>query len=564
MRYVTDAFAYARAGASVEARTNTAIHLAMRDFAEYSKYTQAEEMDIDAILRLSITCAWVYSGIKLIADRASSSDARFVVKRRIGEETRDIKNHPFEILLQRPNSLMTMEYIQAYTVFFLFLTGNAYWFVSTPLPAQGEPQEIWPIPATMVIPLPETIRKSRLTGGLCIDYEYTIAGKKHKLPGENVVHFRMPNPFDYWRGLSPLTAGLQGIRTDNAQGKFIFSKYSKDNAIPTAIISLPPETSPADFEIAKQQIRDQFGTGQRSAITRAGDLTVQTIQMTMDQLQGIETRKFSREEINYVLGVPNDMMGGGISGDGRLATEITFTRNTVQPLLNAMAAELTANIALYYGRNIIIAAPSIIPQDRSLLIQEYSMYSQDRSVNENRRVLGLPPVDLFEKVEPLIAKYEELTGMPPDMESLASKITSIALMLNLPTRLLAYIQSNTFTSSMPPAYSNIEQPEQVGDITDSINPEHFVNENAVRMGMLSELNRWKKVALKEARDGRNPADRVFDTQVLPDDRVESIRSLLNGTDLDTIRMIFDKEIHDVNQFGFEGPQYQRNGNGVHD
>jgi hypothetical protein len=180
-------------------------------------------------------------------------------------------------------------------------------------------------------------------------------------------------------------------------------------------------------------------------------------------------------------------------------------------------------------------------------------------VNENRKVLGLPPVDLFPIVERLIGKYEELTGSPPDEESLASQVVSMMLMLEVPTRLLAYIQSNVFSSPMPPAYSNIEQPEETGDLTDSINPEHFVNENAVRMGVLSELHRWKKVALREAKDGRNPADRPFETHVLPHERVEKITSLLDGTDPETIRLLFDEEIQHVSQFNDTRPQSHRNG-----
>lgn len=572
LAYVYDAVTYARSGAislygQYGRPVNTSSAL-LADMIATGKWTIGDtSVDTSSAIRTAITSAWVYSAVKLIADRLSSAEANPQVKRRVGEELHDIGNHAFERLYATPNTLMTGMFLTRYTVFWMHLLGNAYWFLSTPAPGMGVPEEIWPIPADSMRPLPETLRASRLTGKPTIDYLYSVNGKQLRLPGENVVHFRFPNPFDYWQGLSPLTALMDAVQVDRYQAKYLQGFFGRDNAVPTAIISVPAETNPQDFALARESIIKQFGEGRRSAIIRAGDLSVQTIQQTIQQMELIGGRKFNREEINHVIGIPEGLISGGASGDSRLATEITFARNTTQPLLDGMCAQMALSIAPYYDNNTVITAPSIIPQDRALKVSEYTTYSQDRTIQENRKELNLPPISVLEVVQE-INKEREKAGLDP-IENALDDI-SLELMCRVPTRLLAYVSSNTFAAqqstydpsldpnadpnsfnaegdrSAPPAYANTEQPVQIGDLPQFMNADQQTLQNtgrsylpaATRIGIQTELDRWKKVALKEAREGRNPGDRMFMSEALPTHVAKSIQKSLHEATLDRVETIF--------------------------
>jgi HK97 family phage portal protein len=558
LRYLTDAVQYA----TVPFRSKKSVSMwnaALHSMAQQGTLAPQETMDVDGILRLAITSSWCYAAIKLIADRTASHDAWPEAKRRKGETLISLNNHAFEQLLRRPNSLMTTDFILSYTTWWAKLMGNAYLFIATQGPGVGTPEELWPLPANLVKPKPETLRRSRLTGGQCIDYEYSIGGRIFTLPGENIVHIREPNPFDYWNGLSPLSAAMMGLKIDKGEEDFIYAHYTDDNAVPPSIISLPAEISPHDFEFAKEQIREQFAGKKRTAITRAGDLHVQIIQQTMEQMQHLETRKFNREQIFLVYGVPEGMLTGGVSGDSRLATEIAFTRNTVQPYINRIASEMTANLAPYYPDDIEIHAPIIIPQDRSLGIQEYGTYSQDRTINENRQKLDLPPIDM-EGILKLINKERETFGL----EAVNLADASIPLMLALPIRLHPFISSNTFAQGggleeegevdeeggaeepeQGYPYGNQPAPPEVGDMPGMWGPENFVDNQAVRSAMIlgieTELGRWEKVALKELHAGRKPAERTFSSPAIPDYLIERIKTSLNVHDESSIRKVFDDE-----------------------
>ncbi len=563
------------------------------------RYSQPDSVDTDQAMKLAVTSAWVYSGIKTIADRTAAFDARPTMKRRVGQELRDQPNHPFTKLLDQPNSLMTWEFMSRYLTWWAFLSGNAYLFIATPEVASGDPEELWPLPSDAVAPDPKSIHVSRLTGKPCIDYNYTLNGKTQTLPGENVIHIRFPNPFDYWYGLSPLSAMIDAVKTDRYQAKYLQGFFGRDNAVPTAIISVPQETNEIDFETIKEQIREQFGEGRRSAITRAGDLDVKVITQTLREMDVIASRKFNREEINHVLGIPEGLINGSTSGDSRLATEITFARITVQPFIDLVAAELTANLAPYYGDGYVVKAPSIIPQDRALALQEYEKYSPDRSINENRQVLHLAPLDM----PGLIATINAIR-VKTGLDEISTPLDSVLmdLMLNVPTRLIAVLSSNTFANASQtglrpgqvdasgedvldpvdeqianmekfseatggrdqqaeaetsPAQqedaggtsggANLEKPPKTPSLIGAgggareiqVNAGKTWMVNAMHIGQREELNRWRKVAVKMAKSGEDPGRYEFDTGVLPETLIGSIRKQLSGADETKCSVIFD-------------------------
>ena len=565
--------------------------------SDSGRYQAAETVDTALAIRTACTSAWFYSGVKLISDRVAAMDARPVMKRRVKDELVQAPNHPFATLLDRPNSLMTWELIIRYTVGWLELLGNAYIFVSTPSVGEGIPDELWPLPANAVTPIPKSIRLSKVTGKPVIDYAYDLDGKVTTLPGENVIHIRYSNPFDYWMGLSPLTALMDAVRLDKFQSKYLQGFFGRDNAIPTAIISVPQETNEIDFEVIKEQIREQFGQGRRSAITRAGDISVQLITQTLHEMQIVDARKFNREEIYHVLGIPEGLSSGGSSGDSRLATEITFARNTTQPLLDLIASALDSVLCPYYGTGYRISAPSIIPQDRALDLQEYTAYSNDLSINENRKNRNMPALDLPGIMDEINA-IRIAANLDPIFQALDDIM--IDLMLRVPVRLIPMLSSNTSalagkTGLLPGQVNAIgETVEEIAPLmlTDGQNPpdggsemggtpseredatnqnslntgsnqmtatagapdatgaltgSHFVASNAgrawniaaMRVGQREELNRWRKIALKELRDGKNPADRTFETNALPESVIGVVRTQLSDADSVKIGILFD-------------------------
>lgn len=396
LRYFADAFSYAKATPSRNTEPgprNPAPGLFRPQLESLAQqyYPTAEPVDAPALWRLAVLSPWLGPNLQLIANRLTA--VPLAIKHRQGERLEDIPNHPIERLLAAPNPLWPGALVWQYGIVWRLLRGNAYWFLATPTPGQGEPQEIWALDSSQVRPRPDLLHPGRgvFKGAPIIDYELTIQGRIHPLPGENVIHWRTPNPFDYWEGLSPLNAAAQGLQIDHNQADWLSSFYGEDNAVPTAIISLPPEIDDATFEAAKDQIREQFSQKRRSAVTRAGDLTVQVIEQALKDMEMVASREFNGKLLDRIYGIPEGLISGALSGDSRLAAEIAFARNTIQPLLVSLASALDARLTPYWlDPDLILVAPDITPQDRSLDLQELTIHSPFLSLNEARERIGKP------------------------------------------------------------------------------------------------------------------------------------------------------------------------------
>jgi len=157
LRYVNDAVQYADGHEHKGRRASGGMFDEyLTTMAERDAYGRGETVDVDAAMRLAVVSAWAYSDVALIADRAAARNARPMAKRRTGEEADDLNDHPFERLLSRPNDVMTSGFLLRYIAWWYLLRGNAYVFISTIAAGRGEPEELWPLPANLVRPLPGT------------------------------------------------------------------------------------------------------------------------------------------------------------------------------------------------------------------------------------------------------------------------------------------------------------------------------------------------------------------------------------------------------------------------
>lgn len=454
--------------------------------------------------RLAAVSAWVSSNLRIRADAISATDARPMVKQRGVTGDTNERNHPFELLLDKPNSFMSGSFMLRYLSNWFDLRGNAYLFLVTPAPGQGDIVELLPLPANQVSPQPHTLRDGvgAFKGKQVIDYLQLINGKYEWLPGENVVHFRTFNSFDYWEGLSPLAAAMLATEMDNAQAAWTRDFFKKENAVPSAVIALSETLGPDDFERLVRRIRADMEQGQKRIFTRSNDLDVKMITQTLEQMQIIDSRRFNRDEIDRVYGTEG-LFSGHTSGEARLAADIAFRRYAIQPVLDYFAEQLSADVMPYYGDDLIVEAPNTIPQDRALEVQEYTIYQSDRSVNENRKERGQDP-----------------WKAPKGLEDL----TPLA---DIPVRLLPMAQALLGGAASPPTEPIEEEPPQVGDMPGAQLPENMSDDMAGKAVALdTELKRWRKVAISEVKAGRNPAERDFQTAIIPPDQIAEIKTRL--------------------------------------
>lgn len=407
----------------------------------------------EQVERLAVTSSWVFSDINTIASEASQ--APFGVYRQEAESLEEVTAHPFEMLLQRPNAHMGKAFFVQYTLWWALLRGEAYWWL-VPDRAGGL-AEMWPIPAQRMQPIPDA--KEYIRGF----YYKPLHGRKPvEIPAGQVFFYRRhPNPFDYHRGLSPLTAYRLALETDDGARKWNRDTFDNEATL-RKIISLPKELSRPEFDRRKTEIIDEFVENRRRLmVARAGDVTVQDIGLSHDDLEFLAGREFTREEIDRVFGVPAGFWAKEATRANAEAAKATMIEQGVWPVLVGLSEEITAQIvAPYYGEDLRGQFDDIRPRDRRLLVEERRQYWQVKTVDEARGDLGLDPLE------------DELLG---------GTLVPLAIRPQQPT-----------LGGMP----------------------------ALRGGngeMRADLRRWRSVALRRFREGKSPTEYDFESEHIPND-----------------------------------------------
>lgn len=425
--------------------------------------------------RLALASSWVYSDIDAISKDAAT--ARLQVMTMQGEDSKPIINHPFELVMRRPNRWMGSSFLKRYTAMWLLLRGEAYWML-VPNRA-GELVEIWPIPSYRMFPIADD--KEYIRG-----FGYTNnEGQVIALPVENICYFREPNPFDYHRGLSKLSAYLLPMMTDLEAASWNKDTFSNEAALKT-LISLPADMQQGNFEEVKRDIIREIIQGKkRYLIARAGDISAKQLGLSQQEMEFLAGREFSREEIDRVFGVPGGFWAKeATEANAKVAREI-FTSIAVWPLLQLQAEELTSQVLRrwYEEEDTAVEFEDIRPRNREQDLAEEAKRIESMTVDEVRllRNQGKHPN----------SQYGSLPWR------LSTSVRTLRLFEGLDSVGMVNGQQNILSADEPGA---AEEDEITPAEENAMREANGEEQTEIGKAVYADLRRWRSIATREIRE----------------------------------------------------------------
>jgi HK97 family phage portal protein len=329
---------------------------------------------------------WVYVAVNRIAEAASLVPFHVCVQSASRQEG-DIQltNHPFEQLLRRPNPLMSRFELIEQTVGCLEIHGNAYWFLAGE--PGGTPQEIWPLRPDRVSIVPDARR------GVC-GYVYEVDGRQIPLEAAEVVHFRRWHPANDYYGLSSLEAARLAVESDRAMADWNRRYFGEGMAVPAGIVTIKDRVSDADFERVKQEWRAAYGGRERkTAFLRGTSVEWHNVGLSQHDMDFLNARRFNREEIFQIFGIPVGMFSENATEANALVGERVFVERTLWPKLVRIAEKITTDLLPFYGAHLAGRFDDIRPQDRSQQFEEMRLARGVLTVDEIRaRYFQLGPL----------------------------------------------------------------------------------------------------------------------------------------------------------------------------
>jgi HK97 family phage portal protein len=274
---------------------------------------------------------WTYACINVIMRKVAS--VPFVVASRAKDNEGnqvELPDHPAAKLLANPNPTMTGTELTQGTILSLYLNGEGLWLHE--FMGQRTPQEIF------LHMDPKASKPVFMEESLPVGWRVPIkGGAGTDFSNDEIVRYRFIDPDDPLRGFAPVDVANLAINQDFKAGKYNLGLLT-NQAVPSGIIQV--EESAWDEaqlkRIKKQWDREHKGAERQGRIGwLLGGMKFQSIGLAMKDLDYIEGRRFNREEILGVFGVPPAEVGVHEFSNYANAREQgrKFWQNTLIPLL---------------------------------------------------------------------------------------------------------------------------------------------------------------------------------------------------------------------------------------
>ena len=183
--------------------------------------------------------------------------------------------------------------------------------------------------------------------GQLLGWRYTGLGPQTPLSSqvflpEEVWFEKLPNPFDFWRGLSPLAVAHMAARTDFAASAFMQGVIENNADAGVIVRSDKPLSDEQQDQVLKalRERKRHAGQADRPVFLNAVTEIVKP-QLSSADLQFLDNRKFSRAEICAAFGVPEEIVTTTDYNkyDVMAGARLNFIENRVAPLCARLEAE---------------------------------------------------------------------------------------------------------------------------------------------------------------------------------------------------------------------------------
>jgi len=328
----------------------------------------------------SLQLTAVYACVSRIADTIAMMEASVIRVGRDGSR-RKMKNNQINNLISRePN-----DYIGAYEFFqrivsdaLLYGTGHAF------IDRSNAKVQMYHIPASRI-----TVINNPLTG----EKFYSYDGAPTKIPQRDILEIQA------FRGLNPTHTQLQNLGTAKAVQDF-GSTFFKNGGMLGGILSTKEHMSAEQMKQAQRTWESEYSGSQNAhkVAILGGGFQYQPLSVPLEQLQFLEMKKYSTEEIARMYQVPPAMIGmeSNTAYSNYEQQVLQFHQGCILPWVRRIELEIERKL-LRGDKNLqcVFDVDVLLRADSENRAKFYHSLLQDgvMSINEVRGREGLGPVD---------------------------------------------------------------------------------------------------------------------------------------------------------------------------
>lgn len=300
-----------------------------------------------------------------------------------------LADHPLtRCLAISPNSYQTSAEFMEYLATSVCLEGNFYAQIIRN--SDGQVCELWPLD-------PYSVGVYQDSQNSKVYYSFkTKNGKLIKTTERDIFHVKIFS-LDGYKGVSALTYARSILNLENKMTEYANNVFT-NGSICNGAICVPTKLNQDAYADTQDVIEEQFaGSGMRPMLLEGG-ATWQSIQISAQDSQFLETRRFNREEIAKIFRVPAHMVG-----DMEHSTfsniehqSLEFMTNTMSPYLRKIEQRIVKQLLSEEEQKIYKPRFNLASALKGDLNSRYSAYNTAINCgilcpDEIREVEDLPP-----------------------------------------------------------------------------------------------------------------------------------------------------------------------------
>ncbi len=328
---------------------------------------------------------WVFFAIDKVAQRVGGINVELFQLEK-GGSVEQVDDHELLSLIYRANPTQTKFDLFYLTTLYLRIWGSAPWY----LEMNGKKIiNIWPL-------RPDLLRVLQSQDGTVTGYEYRVGVMHETLKADEVINIRKSSPQNPMIGFSVLLASALEIDADVAAA--VWNRHVLENsAEPGGVLTTEGGLTDEQYNrlVEKWEARYAGPTNAgRTAILEAG-LKYQKISQTQQELDFIESRKFNRDSILTMLGVPKALViADDVNRANAEVAERVFAKETIEPIMRLIVDQLNEFFVTRFGDNFWLDFESPVSQDRETKrLEAQAGTNVWQTVNETRAEYNLPPLE---------------------------------------------------------------------------------------------------------------------------------------------------------------------------
>ena len=294
--------------------------------------------------QLGAYAGWVYAAVTMLADDFARVPWRAVLETSSG--AKEDPRSPLKMLLKNFVGLTSLE-AKALTLIHLLLTGEAFWLVITAGGKEGGR------PIGLQVLNPDWLEVESTRNGVSVtQWRLSVPGFESRLvSGEDVVHFRLPNPEGGARGFSPVRAFALSFDSD-LYARAYSADLLKNQARPDGLLTSDQPITNEQAMTIRARWQEQVKRGE-IAVLGAGS-KYQPVASSMKDLEFLSLAQLNREAVLSIYRVPASKLGVDTSRSQADAAvgDVTYQRNALAPHVARFDDTINTYLAPRVGKEI--------------------------------------------------------------------------------------------------------------------------------------------------------------------------------------------------------------------